>query len=85
MAYSHVACIHLLLMHGKFTGCMAVHFTDARKIYWMHGYPSSCIIRVHALLGTNSWPVYKNISMLISQSNCRDSLPHFTKAHGFEC
>ena len=31
------AWLCILLMRGKFTGCMAMHFTDAQKIYWMHG------------------------------------------------
>ena len=74
MANSHVAStcarqIYLLLMHCKSTGCMAVHFTDAQKIYWMHGCPSSRIIHVQL--------VSKTISMLFSQSDCRDFWTHF--------
>ena len=38
---------------------LLMHFTDAQKIYWMHGCPSSRIIRVHALHGANSWPAKK--------------------------
>ena len=74
MANSHVACpcarqIYwcILLMHRKFTGYMAVHFTDAQKIYWMHGYPSSHILRVHALHGANSWSVKKYPCFLANQ------------------
>ena len=59
-----------LLMHG----------TDARKIYWMHGWQSLRIIRTHALHGANSWSVEKT-STLFDQSNCRDSLTHFIKLH----
>ena len=46
------------LMQGKFTGCMAV--------------ASERIIRAHTLHGANSWSVKKK-SMLLNQSDCRDS------------
>ena len=55
---------------------MAVQFTDAQKIYWMHVCPSFHIIRIHALHGANSWSV-KKIFMLFSQSDWRDSKTHF--------
>ena len=73
-AHAQGKCI--LLMHEKFTGCTAVHFTDAQVIYWMHGCPSARIICVHALHGANSWSVNKK-STLVSQSDCRVSYPQF--------
>ena len=43
----------ILLMHG----------TDARKIYWMHGWQSLRIIPTHALHGANSWSVEKTCTV----------------------
>ena len=44
-----------------------MQFTDAQKIYWMHGCPSLRIIHVHALHGANSWSVKKFPCFLANQ------------------
>ena len=61
MANSHVAyaCARQIYLF--------MHFTDAQKIYWMHGCPSLRIICIHALHGENSWPVKKIPSYLTNQ------------------
>ena len=48
----------ILLMHGT-----DAWYTDARKIYWMHGWQSLRIIRTHALHGANSWSVEKTCTV----------------------
>ena len=55
------------MANSQFTCACArqMHFTDAQKIYWMHGCPSACIIRVHALHGAKQL-VSKNISTLLA-------------------
>ena len=58
-------CKAKLLMHC--TGCIPEYFTDAQKIYWMHGCPSLRIIWVHALHCANSWSVKKCPCFLANQ------------------
>ena len=65
-----------LLMNRKFTVCMAVHFTDAQKLCWMHGCPSSRIICVHALHGAHSW-VNKKIPCYLVNQITGILFPHF--------
>ena len=50
MANSHV---HMRMRKAN----LLMHFTDAQKIYWMHGCPSARIMHVHALHGADSWSV----------------------------
>ena len=64
---NYTLALSILLMHRKITGCMAVHFTDAQKIYWIPGCRSLRIVRVHVLPGANSWSVKKSPCFLANQ------------------